>query len=404
MQWLVIKLASIEAETVEYALLGKNQQQDNFSPSNWSQLKALSRGKRIILLIPTEDVVLNSANIPATSAKLLAKAVPYALEDHLAEDIDELHFVYHRESAGQSVYISAINKERLQQWLDKLREHDLTPHIVLPDVFALPAGAEEGAVLSIHDNQQRALFRSSIYSGFVTDSGLLPALLPELLEKLAIQSLVLDKPEEVALDLPDSIHIQTTPPLHRLCSADLLHALPLNLLSRFVQKGQKSVLSNLSQWKSVAALAALIGLSWIMTTGVKNYRLNQQLAGLNESIANVYQQTFPDTPVNDDYRVLHSIMAEKLKSVGGDSAPKADSPLELLASIGPQIKQHKQITVSALRFDKTGLNLSITAPSLAGLEKFRAAIDTGNIDAEVISSTSSANKVESTLNIKKESL
>ena len=335
MQWLVIKVASLEAETAGYAVLGKNQQQGNFSSSSWSQLKALSRGKRIILLIPTEDVVLNSAKIPATNAKLLTKAVPYALEDHLAEDIDELHFVYHREFTDKAVDISAINKERLQQWLDTLSEYDLTPHIVLPDVFSLPIGPEEGAVLSINGDQQRALFRCSVYSGFVTDVVLLPALLPDVLEKSAIHALLLDKPEDVELDFPDSINIQTATHLQRLCSADLLQALPLNLLTRFVQKGRESVFSNLSQWKSVAVLAALVGLSWVIMTGVKNYRLDQQLAGLNESIANVYQQTFPNTPVNDDYRVLHSIMDEKLKSWGGDSAPKGRLPIGVASKDRP---------------------------------------------------------------------
>ncbi len=401
MQWLIIKSPSVEAETAEYALLGKNQQQDNFSPSGWAQLKTLSRGKRIILLIPTEDVVLNSVKIPASNQKLLAKAVPYALEDNLVEDIDTLHFVYHRKSVDSDVNISAINKELLQQWLDKLNQHELTPHIILPDVFALPV-ENDSATLYIGSDQQRALFRSNVFSGFSTDTTLLSALLPDVLEKTAIKTLVLDMPDEIELTLPEEVNIETTIHLQRLCSASLLQALPLNLLNRFTQKGRGDLLKNLSRWKSVAALAASLGVLWVVTVGVQNHHLKQRIAGLNQQIENIYKKTFPGTPVNDDYRVLHSIMDEKLKSVTNPKAPKADSPLELLASIGPKIKQHKEITVSTLRFDKNGLNLAITAPSLSGLEKFRAAVDTGNINAEVISSTSSANKVESTLSINKE--
>ncbi len=400
MQWLIIKSSSLEAESAEYALLGKNQQEDNFTPTGWPQLKALSRGKRVILLIPTEDVVLNSVKIPASNQKLLAKAVPYALEDHLVEDIDSLHFVYHRESVDNDVNISAVNKELLQGWLDKLNQHELTPHIILPDVFALPV-TNDTAALHISMDQQRALFRDGVLSGFATDVVLLPALLPDVLERTAIDTLVLDKPDEVELTLTEDINIQTTR-LRRLCSASLLQALPLNLLNRFTQKGRGDLLKRLSRWKSVAALAAMLGVLWIVTIGIQNQRLSQQLESLNRSIASVYKDTFPGTEVNDDYRVLHSIMAEKLKSVTNPQTPQADSPLELLASIAPKIVQHKDITISTLRFDSNGLNLAITAPSLSGLEKFRAAVDRGNINAEVISSTSSANKVESTLSIKKE--
>ena len=406
MQWLIIRSPSITAEHVEYALLGKNQQQDNFSPSGWAQLKPLTKGKRIILLIPTEEVVLNSAKIPASNQKLLAKAVPYALEDQLAEDIDELHFVYHRDTVGADVNISAVNKVRLQQWLDALREYDILPHIILPDLFALPLEAE-GATLSI--DGKRVLFRDAAMSGFVTDSDLLPVLLPEVINKTEIKKLFIGYADDSAhfnavdIGIPDDLSVEPMAKLKKICSASLLQALPLNLLNRFSQKGGSSLLKHLSKWKSVAVLTGMIGVLWTVTTGVKNYQLKQQLASLDQGIASVFKKTFPGKPVDTDYRVLHNIMEEKLKSMTNGLEPAVNSPLELLATITPKIKQHKEIKVSTLRFDhQGGLNLSVTAPSLSGLEKFRTNVDSDGIDVQVVSSTSSANKVESTLVIKKE--
>ncbi len=402
MQWLIIKSSSLEAETVEYALLGKDQQQDNFSRSGWSQLKGLSRGKRVILLIPTEDVVLNSANIPASNQKLLTKAVPYALEDSLAEDIDTLHFVHYRESDQKDVNILAINKTLLQQWIDKLKQHELSAHFILPDVFALPIEAD-AVTLSMALDQPRVLVRDSTFSGFASDYALISALLPSVLEASEAKTLLLDKPDNLELAIPEAIAVKAGN-LSHTCSDSLLQTLPLNLLNRFAQEGSGDIAKYLAPWKSVAALIMAIAGLWAVSIGMENYRLNQRLEGLNSSITQVYEATFPGEPVNDDYRVLHSIMSEKLKALTSNGTTKANSPLEILANIAPKIKQHKGITVSTVRFDDSGLNLAITAPSLSLLEKFRAAVDTDTINAEVISSTSSANKVESTLLIKKVSL
>lgn len=402
MQWLIIKSSSPDAETVKYALLGK-QQQDGFSTSGWQQVKDLSRGKRIILLIPTEEVVLNTATIPTTNKKQLAKAIPFALEDSLVEDIDSLHFVHYRDADESDVNISAINSDRLNEWLDKLSEHGLTAHAVLPDVFALPVKPGSAALVI---DQQRALFRKDVFAGFTTDQDLLSALLPTVLAEAELETLLLDVPDDTPLNLSDdlieNIGLQSVTNMHRQCDASLLQALPLSLLSGFTRKGQSGVLKNLLHWKNVAMLAIVIGGLWMANLGVENYKLKQHLDQLNHEISNVYAKTFPGKPVDNDYRVLHSTMAETLKALNVAPNPIANSPLELLAAITPKFKLHQDVTIAKVVYgDITGLDLNISAPSLSGLEKFRAAIDTGTIDAQVIASSSSASKSETTLKIKK---
>lgn len=402
MQWLVIKSSSPDAETVQYALLGK-QQQDGFSTSGWQQIKDLSRGKRIILLIPTEEVVLNSATMPTTNKKQLAKAIPFALEDSLADDIDTLHFVHYRDADDADINIAAINDDRLSEWLDRLGEHGLVVHAVLPDVFALPTRLDSAALVI---DQQRAQYRQDVFNGFTTDETLLSALLPSVFTNNKPETLLLDIPDNTQLNLADdiieNISLQSVTNMHRQCDASLLKALPLSLLNGFTRKGQSGVLKNLVHWKSVAMLAIVIGGLWMANLGVENYKLKQHLYQLNNEISNVYAKTFPGKAVDNDYRVLHSTMAEKLKALNVAPDTVKESPLELLAAITPKFKQHKDVSISKVVYgDITGLDLNISAPSLSGLEKFRAAIDTGKIDAQVIASSSSASKSETTLKIKK---
>src|SRR6266853_3990650 len=49
-------------------------------------------GRRVCVLVSGTDVVLAEPEMPARAGAKLQQLVPYALEEHLAEDIDHLHF------------------------------------------------------------------------------------------------------------------------------------------------------------------------------------------------------------------------------------------------------------------------------------------------------------------------
>ena len=97
MQLIVIKIRDL-AENPEYALLGKKQLQDTFTPGDWKRVRSVSRGRKVVLLLKSNEVVLTTAVIPSKNRKQLLQAIPYALEDTLAEDIENLHFAVHQNS------------------------------------------------------------------------------------------------------------------------------------------------------------------------------------------------------------------------------------------------------------------------------------------------------------------
>src|SRR5580658_2079691 len=49
-------------------------------------------GRRVCVLVPGADVLLAEPDVPVKAGAKLQQLVPYALEEHLAEDIDDLHF------------------------------------------------------------------------------------------------------------------------------------------------------------------------------------------------------------------------------------------------------------------------------------------------------------------------
>ena len=53
---------------------------------------ALAALRRVVGLLPASEVVTLDAELPARAGAKLLQAVPYALEEQVADDIDELHF------------------------------------------------------------------------------------------------------------------------------------------------------------------------------------------------------------------------------------------------------------------------------------------------------------------------
>ncbi len=405
MQWLIIKISSPDATTAEYAFLDKDSEQNQFSRSGWQQLQELSNNRRVILLIPTEDVGLHHVDLPSASHKQLSKAIPFALEDAIAEDIDELHFSFHRESADKDINVAAISEQRLQQWLDQIEDKGIKPHFILPDVFMLPIAVNTSA-LSIFEN--RALYRQDTFSGSSFSSDLLPILLPSFFmdkadgETEEEQTLRVDKPDTLTLDIPEHIALQADSSLHNTCHSSLLSALPLNLLNNFGNTGQTALLEQLSRWKIPAILAAVTGSLWIATTGFQNYQLNQHLNQLNDTIVSVYKDTLPGARVDSDYRINHQVIEEKLNALGVEATQDKTSMLELLAIITPQIKKHKDIDLKKLSVNKNTISLSVTATSEDKLEQLKSAINNSGAHAALKSPSVSSNKATAIISIKKE--
>lgn len=116
-----------------------NTQSNTGASQQGSLVEAASQatGKRVVVLLPSTDVLHTIADVPKGSQQQLARAIPYALEEQLAEDVDSLHFaVGQRSTAG--LQVAVIARTRLEQHLLNLEQAGLTPDAVYADAAALP--------------------------------------------------------------------------------------------------------------------------------------------------------------------------------------------------------------------------------------------------------------------------
>ncbi|MEL7537658.1 MAG: type II secretion system protein GspL [Pseudomonadota bacterium] len=119
---LVIRLGSDSADTVEWIKTDKTGARHGTPRRGTLSEAADDVGSLSVLaLIPADDVLLTLADVPAKGARLL-QALPFALEEQLADDIDTLHFAAGTRRSSGRTPVAVIRREQLQGYLAPFAE------------------------------------------------------------------------------------------------------------------------------------------------------------------------------------------------------------------------------------------------------------------------------------------
>src|ERR1700739_2645428 len=93
----------------------------------------LARTAKVIVLAPATQILLAEPELPPGSGVKLARAVPFALEEQLTEDIDELCFgIGHRHPGGRTP-VAVVSRRVLQGWVAELAAAGIEPTAIYAD-------------------------------------------------------------------------------------------------------------------------------------------------------------------------------------------------------------------------------------------------------------------------------
>lgn len=395
MQLLVIKIRDFE-QNPEYALLGKKQTQDRFSVGDWKKVRSLTRGRKVLVLLSSNEIVLTSVVIPSKNQKQLLQAIPYALEDTLAEDIEELHFSAQQNSNQDSneSHVAIINRSLLISVLNLLKLHRISANFVLP--VLLTQKYEKDAWSIVYENINHQLFSSvriDQYNGFYCDQQMLDMFITEPLEQHVPATVFSNtKVENLPHELQELSNNYIESDTIQYDSA--ISALPLNLLTNFVRHNQQKSSFNSKAWKPVAYLSGVLASIWIGIFFWQNNLLQQQSNQLKNQIEQVYKDAFPNGRIVDAAVQMNSAL-NKLKANAGKTI---ESPLPLISDMGPLLKEYKDMILSEMRYQENQLSMTIESPNLTRLENFkRDAADKRNLKIDIKDSTTTSNKVKAVI-------
>lgn len=331
-----------------------------------ADLSSQSDGVRQILVAPSEAVTLHRLALPSRKRSTWARAVPFALEDYLVEDIETLHFALGGAVDGGYLPVAVVDRILLSAWLETCDQADLTPAAVVPDPLLLPWQNDEWSVLL---EARRALVRTGRWEGFATERDNLALLLAQALaeagETKPRRLRVWGAPATELAETGIELSLEDTPsePL-ALFASGYQPATVLNLLqggySRQAHWGRW-----LRPWRAAAALAGMTLLVQIAGQVYDHWRLQREVTALRTEIERTFKDALPEATRIVNPKVQMETRLRELAPSGGSGF------LELLYQGAQPLAHFPNVTLRGLGYRDGQLDLALEGGDPAVLDRLR---------------------------------
>lgn len=130
---------------------------ESFGEVSDPQEYPLGNEEELIGVVSGECVTVHRLSLPAKSRRQFSIALPYALEEGLTQEIDDLHFVCPDWKAGQDSIVFVAAKQRMQEWQALANLHKLPLDRLLPDYALLPLhDVAQSTMALVYSNSDQA--------------------------------------------------------------------------------------------------------------------------------------------------------------------------------------------------------------------------------------------------------
>jgi general secretion pathway protein L len=359
-----------------------------------------------VVLLDSQCLHINELQLPTQNLQKLLKAVPFAIEEFIADDIENIHFVISKSKASNTTNVVGINKSTLQLIIDNFQAADILIEKIIPDALCLAANNTQWAALNFQSN---SYLQTSKLNGMVVPHDSLTYLFEN---KLGDESVT--KPEKIllfresendtAFDLEslekydiELVEITyNTHPLVVFCG-NYRQALPLNLLQHDFKVKSKSS-GYWLQWRLAASLA---GFWLLLHLGVTAFQLNQlkeENILTKNKMEKIYKTAFPKSrKINNARRQ----MEQKLKTLKSNSGTASNGLLFILQKSFNSLDQEaKDVTFQSITYRNNRMDIGLDSKNLQAIETLNKKLNSNDeIKSEISSSSSENNKVKGNLRI-----
>lgn len=337
-----------------------------------AEMAEQTAGFRLMLIAPGEKVTLRPVSLPSRKRSTWARAVPYALEDQVVEDIEALHFALGDKPDGDRLPVAIVHRDVLRGWLDACAQAGLALTAIVPEPLLLPWQEGDWSILL---EEQRAVARIGRWDGFAAERDLLDLLLNRAMAEAGDA-----KPRRLRVwghpppaltegGLESRIEDSTPEPLQVFASAYQAFT-AINLLQG-PYSPQASWGPRLRPWRAAAALAS----AWLLIQGIglahEHWSLRRAQTTLRATMEQVYREVVPGaTNIPNPRFQLETRLRELRPASASDSAF-----LELLHQGGQPLAGFPGVTLRSLGYRDGQLDLDLESGNSAVLDQLRRKLD-----------------------------
>jgi len=272
-------------------------------------------GQDVVVSVDSSLVSTHQITLPKMSSTKARKAIPFALEPHMLDDINALKFFPVQQAKSATWEVLVISKtviEKIEQYLDGINGEAIS---VIPDFMLLPYVANK---VTYHESDGVVIFRNNYLQG-----GSLP------------------------LDVFNTLHNDKS----QLVSASLNYD-PSNKFSLF-KANNGHWKEYLDPWKIPAMLVTVLFLFSIVQTLINNNALETQLMQLSTSNEQAFKALFPDVKRIVDLRIQAEQKLTKAKALkanyNNDLLHKLSSQSNTTIQASKVTLKHGKLTIEAIK-------------------------------------------------------
>jgi general secretion pathway protein L len=373
---------------------------------------AVSRTGKVVALAPAAQILLAEPELPPGSGVKLARAVPFALEELLTEDIDQLSFAIGRRRPRGGTPVAAVSRTVLQGWMSDLNAAGLEPLAMYPDISLMPENPGQ-TVLWLE--KERLAVRRPGALPFAVE-------LSPVKEALVVAGVIADPldttaepkvPENAVLYITREDWTRSQAEFEQLADkfdslkVQLLADGPLPWLARGLQateavnllQGEFARVTDLGarwrQWRTAALLAVGLLLMHVAAQALQIRQAKHETAALDSQIASVFSAAMPAETLQDPRRQMQSRLDRIRKSGAGP-----EEFLHTLKVLSEAMAGAPKTDIDALSYREDSLDMKVTSPSLAALSQLSQLIGKQGMTAEIQSSTPVGSGVEAHIQIR----
>ena len=385
----------------------------NAMSGEFLQAAPLSVGRRTVVIVPATDALATEVEAPAKSASKLAQVIPFALEERVADEVEDLHFALGDRDAGTGrVPVVVVSRARIDAWLTELRAAGLNPEAIYSAASLLPA--MPGQLIALLDGDALTLKLAEgpplVMPALSITDGMAMVLAAQVapvagLEAAPLGLLLYTGHEEweahqneidALRDRFTGVKVQLLPdgPLGVLAPAAAA-AEAVNLL-----QGELAVSSPMQQswrsWRVAAVLAVSLLCLHLGSRYFELTRLGKSEAALDASIQDAFRAAMPGQQNAMNARRRVEARLNELHGSGGSG-----SLLPALSALANARSAAPGATIEGLTYRNGTLDLRISAPDAASLDAIGQQLRASSWQADIQGGTSAGDAYRGRLQVRK---